>query len=457
MRADRSRLPEVGPDPSFTFPALGPGRLENGMTVRTVEHHSVPVVTFVFQIADGSGADPTKHHGLAAIVADLLDEGSGMRSAIDISDALARIGAEFDVDVTPDATALTLTTLARFADRGAQLLADMVIRPSLRIDDFERVRQLRLDRLRQMRDMPPAVADRAFVRLIYREHPYGHMALGNESALRALTLDDIRAFHAAAYQPSRATLIVCGALSQANLHAVAQRAFGSWLDLGVAPPSNAAVLVQPPLVPVNRLAIVPRENAPQSELRIGHVSASRTTPDYHALLVMNAALGGQFVSRINLKLREEKGYTYGARTGFDWHKGLSPFALQVSVHSAATVDAIHDALSELTAIRGARPIDAREMMLAKASLTRGYPRNFETAQQVARSVSQLALYNLEDTYFEEFVPRVNSVDADEVTRVACNYLDPSRLVTLIVGDYQAIAASLGSLHLGEPLVLSPDA
>ena len=205
--------------------------------------------------------------------------------------------------------------------------------------------------------------------------------------------------------------------------------------------------------PEARLAIVPREGAAQSELRIGHLSARRDTPDYSALLVMNAVLGGQFVSRMNLKLREEKGYTYGARTGFDWHRGLAPFSLQASVHTASTADAIRDSLSELEAIRGSRPPTENELSLAKASLTRGYPRNFETAQQVARSVAQLALYDLPDTYFEDFVPKVHAVTAEEVTRVASRYLDPARLTTLIVGDHAAIAESLGSLGLGAAQVL----
>jgi len=167
---------------------------------------------------------------------------------------------------------------------------------------------------------------------------------------------------------------------------------------------------------------------------------------------MNAVLGGQFVSRINLKLREEKGYTYGARTGFDWRRGVSPFALQTSVHTGATADAIADSLAEIQAVRGSRPPSDTEMQLAKASLTRGYPRGFETAQQVARSVAQIALYGLPDTYFAEFVPKVNAVTSANVVDAAARYLDPSKLTTLIVGDHSAIAESLRGLGLGEPQV-----
>jgi predicted Zn-dependent peptidase len=185
-------------------------------------------------------------------------------------------------------------------------------------------------------------------------------------------------------------------------------------------------------------------------LRIGHLTTRRVTPDYPALLVMNAVLGGQFVSRVNLKLREEKGYTYGARTSFDWRRGVSPFALQTSVHTASTADAIADCLAEFEALRGTRPPTDQELSLAKASLTRGYPRGFETAQQVSRSVAVLSLYGLPDTYFEEFVPKVNAVTSADIVDAAARHLDPSRLTTLVVGDHSAIAESLTRLNLGVP-------
>jgi zinc protease len=453
MAVDRSQLPTVGADPSFTFPAIVHHTLPNGLRVRAVEHRSVPVITFVLQLVGGSGSDDTGQEGLAALVADMVDEGTGSLSAIDVSDALARIGAEYDVDVGSDATTFSLTTLARFADRGASLLASLVTAPSMREADFDRVRQLRLDRLRQLKDLAPAVAERAFLRLVYGVHAYGHLPIGTDETLRGLRLSDVVEMHQARYQPSAGTLVVTGAMSATDLIEIAGRAFGSWDGAAsAAHAATGAAAAQFP-DPSPRLAIVPREGAAQSELRIGHLSARRDTPDYPALLVMNAVLGGQFVSRVNLKLREEKGYTYGARTGFDWHKGLSPFTLQASVHTAATADAIKDSLAELDAIRGSRPPTHDELTLAKASLTRGYPRNFETAQQVARAVAQLALYGLPDSYFAEFIPKANAVSEAELMQAAARYLAPDRLTILIVGDYASIGESLATLQMGSPEVL----
>ena len=455
MAVDRSRLPEVGPDPPFRFPQIVRHQLANGLAVRTVEHRNVPLITMVLMVEGGSGADPVDKRGLAGITADMIDEGTGALSALDVSEALASIGAEFDLEIAPDATMLTLTTLTRFAARGAALLADIATRPSMREEDFTRVRQLRLDRLRQLRDIPSAVAERVFLRLLYGDHPYAHLPIGIDRALRALEPDDVRSFHRAMYRPSRAALVVAGDLSHDELFAVARRAFGEW-DEPDADASWEAPAVPLPSSNGKLLAVVPREHAAQSELRIGQLTTSRNTPDYSGLLVLNVVLGGQFVSRVNLKLREEKGYTYGARTSFDWRRGISPFSLHASVHTAATADAVSVSLKELEDIRGGRPVEDREMSLARATLTRGYPRGFESVQSVARFVANLVLYDLPDTYFEEFVPRVKAVTASDVTRVARSHLDPSRMLTLVVGDQGAIADSLKTLDLGEPVIVSAD-
>jgi predicted Zn-dependent peptidase len=299
--------------------------------------------------------------------------------------------------------------------------------------------------------MPGAVADRAFVRLLYGNHPYGHTPLGTELALSSLTVDDVRAFHQAMMRPTDATLVVAGDCHHDEIEALASAAFGGWTGAATGDLPGAPALPLPP-----RLNVSPRPGAPQSELRIGHVAVARNTPDYHALVAANMVLGGQFVSRINLNLREEKGLTYGARTSFDFRRMAGPFALQVSVQTAATAQAIHESLGEIAAIRGPRPVSSEELALGVAALTRGYARNFETAEQVARAVTQIALYDLRDDYFAEFVPRVERVTADDVTRVTARHLDPSRLTTLVVGDYDTIAQDLGQLDLGDPSVLSAD-
>lgn len=455
-RVDRSRLPEPGPDRPFRLPTIARHTLANGLEVVALEHRNVPVVSFVANVAGGLGADPAGHGGLAALTADMLDEGIDGMSAVEVSNALARIGGDLDVDVGSDATQVSLTTLARFAERGSALLERLLAAPDLRDTDFERVQQLRLDRLRQLRDVPGAVAERVYLRQLYGSHPYGHLAIGDEPGLQASTADDVRRCYASTFAPGRTTLVVVGAFDHDRLFRIVDDAFGGWRSPAAGPPAGPlAEALAPAPPPSSRLALVPRPGAAQSELRIGQLTVSRSTPDYMPLVVMNAILGGQFVSRINLKLREEKAFTYGARTGFDWRRGVSPIGMQASVHTAATAEAVSDTLDEFSALRGARPPSDAEMQSARAALTAGFPRNFESAGQVARSVAQLALYGLPDTYFEEFVPRIRAVTADDVTRVARAHIDPASMTVVVVGDPDVVERPLGALGLGDPVVLSP--
>src|SRR5207249_3569660 len=202
-------------------------------------------------------------------------------------------------------------------------------------------------------------------------------------------------------------------------------AFAGWQD-GVLTPTDATGSpdAAPAAVPSNvaSLHVVTRPGAPQSELRIGHVAVARNTPDYHALVAANMVLGGQFVSRINLNLREGKGLTYGARTAFDFRRMPGPFTLQVSVQTAGTVRAIAESIDEIAGIRGDRPISDAELALGVAALTRGYARNFETAEQIARAAMQIALYDLPDDYFAQYVPRVEAVTAADATTAAARHL-----------------------------------
>lgn len=451
MAVDRTRLPTPGPDPIFSFPEARKRALLNDLGVWTVEHHDVPVVTALLLMSVGSASDPTSRPGLAALTGALLDEGSGNRTGLDMHEALGGIGAQFDADVSADATVLRITTLERFADQALALLAEMAARPRFDPDQFERVRVLRLDRLLQLKDVAAAVADRTFTHVLYGEHPYGHLPIGTETALRAVTRDEVVAFHGRCYQPSAATLILVGDATHDALLELATNAFGAWSasQPSVASPARTESDWQKSApASGDKLVVVDRRGSAQSELRIGHVSAARNTADHHALIVLNMALGGQFASRVNLNLRQDKGFTYGARTAFDFRRDPGPFVAQLSVQTSATAASIREVIHEISSIRDERPITEPELDLAKAALTRGFPRSFETADRVARGLAQVALYRLDDDYFTRFVPQVAAVDCQAVTRVAQAYLAPERLSTVIVGDREAIASSVSELQLG---------
>ena len=454
---DRTRLPIPGADRPFHFPRIVRRTLSNGLEIRAVRHRSVPVVAIVLLVPGGSSVDPADAHGLVSITSGLLDEGSRGQSALEIADRVARIGGDLDLDAGMDAVVIGMTTLDRFFETGLEIVHEIVTAPNLENDDFNRIRNLRLERLKQMKDHAAALAERAYARVLYGSHPYGHLSLGSEAALTTMTLDGVRDLHAAMFAPAGSTLVVVGDRPEEELLDVAAKMFDPWrAALSAAPIDRDAALLPPPEMPAVKLGVVSRPGAAQSELRIGHVCAPRSTPDYPALLILNTILGGDFVSRLNLNLREAKGYTYGVRTGFNLRRGIGPFVMQTSVGTDVTGPAIQEALAEIRAIAADRPATPEEVALAFASLSKGYPRGFETAGQVARSVAQLALHNLPDSYFEEFVPKLSRITAEDVASAARRYLLPAKMTTLIVGDLDKIHGSLPGLGLGPHQLLTAD-
>ena len=448
---DRSQLPPLRPVPRVTFPPVTKSTMANGLGVWTARHDEVPITEFLLVVPHGAASDPAGREGLSAFTTDMLDEGSGSLSAIEVSEQLARIGAQLGVDVGSDAILVGVSSLTRFSERALHLLADIVVRPAIREDDVERVRRQRLNRLVQLRDMPGAIAERVFMRLLFGDAPYGHTPLGRETSLNAMTADDIRAFHQRTFRPGEATLVAVGDVDHDSICRLADAAFGDW-DGGPSTSVRNDVALPIPA----RLNIIARPGAPQSELRIGHVAVSRSTPDYHALVAANMVLGGQYVSRVNLNLRAEKGITYGVRTAFEFRRFPGPFLLSVSVDRAATALAIRESLKEISDIREARPVTASELEVGVAALTRGYAKNFETCDQLARAVAQMALFNLPEGFYSEFVPRIEALTPDEVTHAAARHLDPSRLTALVVGDVDPASQEFDRLELGAPELLSPD-
>jgi zinc protease len=466
---DRSRLPVLGPDPSIQFPPFVRHRLENGLDLWTVEHRDLPVLSLGLLLPVGASADLPDRPGIASFTADMLDEGTRKLDSMALHDRLARMGAQLETEVGSDAQLLSLGTLVRFAREALALLAEIVTQPRFDPEDVRRVRALRLSRLMQLRDVPAALAERLFTSRLYGSHPYGHTPLGTESSLSAIKVEELREFHERAWMTSRPVLIAVGDASHAELQALVAETFadaGDWRGL----PEASALAEEDarysartggslPGVPPNgpRLTIIDRPGAAQSELRIGRIAAARSTPHYYALNVLNVALGGSFVSRINLNLREQRAFTYGARSAFEFRVEPGPFSVQTSVETDATAESISEVLREITEIGAKQPVSPQELDRAHAALVRGFPRGFETADQIARYLTQLALHHLPDDHYNQFVPCIKAVTRDEVTQAAQLYLPPDDMKVVIVGDRTRLADSLRQLGLGEPVEYSAHA
>ncbi len=436
-------LPASKADPKFTLPGIQRRQLSNGLEVVIVEHHELPVVTMNMVVKSGAAADPQNRAGLASLTADLLDEGTRNRSALEISNSLTDIGARLGTSADWDSSSANLATLTRHLDKALDIYADVVTNPAFKEDELKRARAGRLTAIKQQKDNANQIASIVYASILYgRNHPYGHPATGDEDSVNSIKPADVSSFYQSFYRPNNSTLIVVGDVKPETILPKLERAFGGWQKGEV--PTVAIPATQ------NRaqggIYIVDRPGSAQSVISIGQVGAPRSTPDYFPLLVLNTMLGGQFVSRVNLNLREDKGYTYGARTAFDYRRGSGPFSATAGVFTNVTKESVAEFMKELRGVRGEIPITAKELEFSKQAIIRGFPRGFETPNQMANRLGDVVLYDLPDDYFNSYIQKVRAVTLDDVQRVANRYLDPAKMAILVVGDRKVIEPGLRSLE-----------
>lgn len=436
------QLPTAKADPKFTLPRIQRRQLSNGLEVIIVEHHEIPIVTMNLVVKSGAAADPRNHAGLASLTADLLDEGTKKRSSLEISNSLTDIGARLGTSADWDSSSANLATLTRHLDKALDIFADVVTNPAFNEDELKRARALRLTNIKQQKDNANAIANIVYSSILYgRDHPYGHPAIGDEDSVNAIKPADVSGFYQSFYRPNNSTLIVVGDVKPETILPQLERAFAGWQKGDV--PMVAIPATQ------NReqagIYIVDRPGSAQSVISIGQVGVPRSTPDYFPLLVLNTMLGGQFVSRVNLNLREDKGYTYGARTAFDYRRGAGPFSATAGVFTNVTKESVAEFMKELRGVRGEIPITGKELEFSKQAIIRGFPRGFETPNQMANRLGDVVLYDLPDDYFNSYIQKVQAVTLDDVQRVANRYLDPAKMAIVVVGDRKVIEAGLRSL------------
>jgi zinc protease len=446
-----SLAPAPKPDPVFTLPQLQRYSLSNGLEVLIVEQHELPVVQLSLVLKTGGAADPQERAGLASLTAALIDEGTKTRSALDISNQLSAIGASLGSGADWDYSSLNLLTLTKHLDRALDIYTDVINHPTFPEHELKLQRNSRLAVLLQRRDNADAIAALAYTSLLYgHDHPYGRSIIGDESSIAVIQDADVRRFYDTYYHPNNASLIIVGDVRPETLLPQLEHAFAEWKSADVP----AIRMTEPRERKHAQIYLVDKPGAAQSIINIGQVSASRSTPDYFPLVVMNTLLGGQFTSRINMNLREDKGYTYGARTVFDFRRGPGLFVATAGVQTEVTTEAVAEFMKELRGIRGPRPVTPAELAFAKQAIIRGFPRSFETPDQIAGRLAAVVIYSLPDSYFNDYIPQVRAVNLEDVTRVAAAYLDPSKMAILVVGDRKVIEPQLRSLPaIGPSLTL----
>ena len=448
---DRSRPPAPGPAPEVDLPSIQKRTLSNGLAVWLVEAHEVPIVQIAVVVRAGSGDDPAGKFGTASLTAAMLDEGAGTRSALEMADAVEFLGATLSTSSSFDASAVRLNVPVQRLQDALPLLADVALRPTFPETEVERLRQERLTSLLQARDDPSTIAAMAFARVVFGlTHRYGTGTMGTEATVKSLLGGDLEAFHAAYYQPANATLVVVGDVTPEAVLPQLEKHFGLWKP--AAPLARRAPVPAAPQLVRGQIYIVDKPDAEQSQIRIGWVGVPRSTSDYFPLLVLNTVLGGSFTSRLNQNLREEHGYTYGARSGFDMRLSAGPFVAAAGVQTDKTTEALREFFNELTAI--AAPIGADELGKARNYIALGFPSEFESSRDLSRRLEELVVYQLPDDYFERYVANVQAVSAEAAQKAAATYIQPARFAVVVVGDRKTIEAGIRALNLGPVRVMS---
>ncbi len=455
--------PSPGQPRAYSFPDFERTVLPSGLQVLAVHVPGRPLVSanLVFRI--GSVDEPADLAGATVLAARALTEGTERYPGLELVEAAERLGATLHAEASWDAFAASVEVAASRLRAALQLLDELVERPTFPAEEVARLRDERLNDLLQMRAEPRRRVEQAFSATIYTaESPYSRLAGGDESTVGRLTRDDLIGIHRAVLSPENGALVVGGDLAGIDVPRLAEEVLGSLASgpsggsgvsgasSGSGPGLSLAGRAPVAVAAVDRpiIRLYDRPGSVQSEVRIGHVGLPRLVPDFYAVQVMAAILGGLFNSRLQLNLREEKGYTYGVGAGFDMRRGAGPFAVRTAVQTAVTVPAISEAVKELHRMRETLVTDA-ELDVARDYLVGVFPLRFETPGAVVGAIGGLFVHGLPDDELARYRGLVEAVTAENVRKAAADHIHPDRLAIVLVGDAEAVGKDLEAAGLGE--------
>jgi zinc protease len=453
--ADRSKLPEPGAPPAAKFPELERATLANGLKIVLARRVAIPQVRFDLLLDAGFASDQSAIPGTASLAMSMLDEGTARRNSLQISDQLAQLGANLGTGSKLDVSSVSLEALNENLDASLDIYGDVILNPTFPRIDFERLKKQRLAQIQQEKADPVGLALRVLPTLLYGpDHAYANpwTGSGTEESTARIKRDDLVRFHQTWFKPNHATLVVVGATTMAEIKPRLERLFASWKP-GDVPAKNIATvgLRQRPVV-----YLIDRPGSLQSVIIAGHIAPPKANPKEVTIEAMNGVLGGDFSSRVNMNLREDKHWSYGAFTFFRDARGQRPFVAYAPVQTDKTKEAIIELDKELRGIVKDRPIEPAELSRAQASLTLTLPGSWETASALAGSIGNIVTFGLDDRYYDTFADKVRAQTVESVTAVAGEVVHPNQLVWVVVGDRSKIEPGLRELKLGEITLIDTD-
>ena len=450
---DWAKLPgPAGPRPVHV-PKVTRKTLANGLRVWIAPWRTLPIVTARLLIPVGTADDPPGKSGLANLTATLLDKGTKDLTATELAEALEALGVTPGVGATPDSTVVAFGSVARNFPEALKRIGPMIAAPRFDPEDVARERQLQLTDLLQGPDDPSWIARRAFRTLLFGSSPYGNPDEGYAETVKALTVDDVRAFHKKRFAPGGSTLIVVGDVDPDALLATLESTLGAWRGEVPRRGPGAPILAKPE-PGVAYLADKP--GAVQSVLTVGRRWVDRADPRYFAALIGNRVLGADFLSRLNQNLREKNGYSYGANSSFSFRRTGGVWGVNTAVRANATAPALGEILSELDAVAKERPFTAEEIAVARDAEARSYPETFEDPASIAGLLAEMALHDLPADYPDTYLARLAAATPEEIRRVMAEVVAPADRTILVVGDRKSIEPTLKALKFRAVRAVTPD-
>ena len=444
---DRSKLPEAGPSPESEFPTIATATLSNGVKVYLAERRGVPLVNFNLMVDAGFAADHRGVLGTASLAMNMLDEGTKTRNALQISDALQRFGAQLGTGSDVDVSTVFLSTLRESMDSSLAIFADVILNPSFPQADFDRLQKLQLAQIQREKVTPQQMALRVFPVLLYGSgHAYGIPLTGSgtEESVSKLRRNDLIEFHRTWFKPNNASIIVVGATTLAEITPRLERLFGAWRP-GEVPKKNIGQVAHQPR---STVYVIDRPGSEQSIIFAGHVAPPKRNPREIALTAMNEILGGSFTSRVNMNLRENKHWSYGAFSILFDARGQRPFIVLAPVQTDKTKESLAEVASELRGLASNRPATAEELSKVQANLTLSLPGRWETNNAVGNSIEEIVRFDLPHDYYRTFASNVRALKLADLTSVATETIQPDKLIWVVVGDRAKIEAGIRELNLG---------
>ena len=453
--ADRSQLPVPVLKPEVRFPELQRTKLANGLQIVLAERHAAPLVGFDLLMDAGYASDQFASPGTAKLAMNMLDEGTQSRSALEIDDALARLGATLSTGSDLDTSTVTLSALKANLDASLELFADVILRPSFPEADFLRLQKQQLDSIQREKSSPNSMALRVLPRFLYGEgHAYStpFTGSGTEDAVSRVTRQDVERFHKTWFKANHATLVVVGDTTLAEITPKLQALFQAW-ESGDCPTKNIGQVENPSK---STVYLMDRPGSIQSIIFAGMIAPPKSNPQEIAIETMNNILGGTFTSRINMNLREDKHWSYGARTTLVPARGQRPYIVSAPVQTDKTKESVAEVDKELRGILGQRPITPEELGKAQKELTLKLAGSWETTRRVAGSIGEMVRFGLPEDYFKAFPGKVLALALPDLNQAAQTIVQPDRVIWVVVGDRAKIESGLRELGLGEIRLIDTD-